>query len=98
MSISKGARTRAELITVGYNLWREKGMEAVTATRTGSLVGVTHAACLYHFKSTALLRDAIAAHAVALRDPIIVPQLLAIKHPVTANMSQAEKMDHLKKL
>lgn len=90
-TMGKGARTRAEILAVGLQVWRERGMERVTCTHVASLVGVTHATCLYHFKTTEGLRNAIAAEAVRQRDSIIVPQLITTNHIAVMGMSDAMK-------
>jgi AcrR family transcriptional regulator len=96
--MTKGERTRASIIAIGMQVWREQGFERVTATRVASLVGITHGAVLYHFKSTDGMRDAIAAHAVWKGDSIIVPQLIAARHPATAQMDNVERSTYLSRL
>lgn len=97
-TVTKGARTRAEIISVGLKLWREHGAERVTASRVAGLLGITHGACLYHFGSTSGMRDAIAAHAVRAEDGIVVPQLIAIRHPAVAHFTLADKASYLNTL
>jgi AcrR family transcriptional regulator len=79
-------------------LWREQGLERVTATRVASLVGITHGAVLYHFDSTDGMRDAIAAHAVWKSDTVIVPQLIAMRHPSTAHMDNVERSAYFSRM
>lgn len=97
MTVGKGARTRASIVEIGLQVWRETP-EKVNANHIASLVGITHGACLYHFKTVDLLRDAIAQHAVRTGDKIVVPMLLAARHPATAELTTEQKAEYLSNL
>lgn len=83
---SHGARVKAAIIATGLDLWRIDPA-SVSARKIGQRVGLTHSACLYHFGTADALKDAIAAEAVRLGDPVIVPQLITARHPATAALS-----------
>lgn len=89
-----GARTRISIINAGLEIWAEENQPATTRA-IGDRIGMTHAAILYHFKSATKLRDAIAEEAVRLRNPIIVPQLLVMKHPAAAQLSEVDRVRFL---
>lgn len=95
--MSKGARTRESIILIGLQVWRENP-DRVNMTHVGSLVGITHAAVAYHFDSSDGLRNAIAEHAVRINDPVVVPMLIAARHPATAALPAAVKAAHLSSL
>lgn len=83
---SHGARVKAAIIATGLDLWRNDPA-SVSARKIGQRVGLTHSACLYHFGTAEALKDALAAEAVRLGDPVIVPQLITARHPATATLS-----------
>ena len=83
---NRGEQVRAAILQTGLAMWPD-----VTARGIGSALGLTHAGCLHHFKSSARLRDAIAAYAVRVRDPVVVPQLIAARHPAVSGLSEDEK-------
>lgn len=95
--MSKGQRTRESIVLVGLQVWRENP-DRVTMSHVGSMVGITHAAVAYHFKSSDKLRNAIAEHAVRTGDPVVVPMLLASRHPATASMTAQQKAPFLQSL
>ena len=87
---SHGARVKAAIVAVGLELWRADPA-TVSARKIGQRVGLTHSACLYHFGTADLLKDAIAREAVRLGDPVIVPQLITARHPATALLSVEQR-------
>lgn len=89
-----GARVKASIITAGLLLWR-RDPASVTARQIGKQMNMTHSAILYHFGSAEALKDAIAAHAVAVGDMIIVPQLITARHPAAAAISPADRVRYL---
>lgn len=95
--MSKGARTKAEIVEVGLQVWRETP-DKVNANHIASLVGITHGAVLYHFRTVDALRNAIAEHAVRIGDCTVIPMLLAAKHPATAGMTAETKAAYLSSL
>lgn len=95
--MSKGLRTKESIILIGLQVWRENP-DRVNMTHVGSLVGITHAAVSYHFGSSDGLRNAVAEHAVRISDPVVVPMLLASRHPATAAMTAQQKAPFLQSL
>lgn len=91
---SHGARVKAAIIATGLDLWRSDP-SSVSARKIGQRVGMTHSACLYHFGTAAALRDAIAAEAVRIGDPVIVPQLITARHPATARLTPDQRASFL---
>lgn len=87
--------TKDKILEVGLDLWSfDPG--SVSARRIGKRLGLTHAAVLYHFGSSGALKDALAAHAVALKDAVIVPMLIAAKHPSVSVLSADERARYLR--
>lgn len=72
--------TRSEILHRGLVIWRDEGVQYLTARRLARDMGVTHGCVAYHFKGQAVLHDAIAAHAVAVRDAKMVALLRAMGH------------------
>lgn len=95
--MSKGQRTRESIILIGLQLWREDPSR-VNMSRVASRIGVTHACVAYHYRSVDKLRNAIAEHAVRVNDPVVVPMLIAARHPATAALPAAVKAAHLSSL
>lgn len=92
--MSKGERTKAEIVQIGLQVWRETP-DRVNASHIASLIGITHAAVLHHYKSSGKLRTAIAEHAVRTGDPIVIPMLLAARHPAVSHMTTEQKAAYL---
>lgn len=89
-----GNRTKAAILATGLTLWRDDP-RSVSARGIGTVLGLTHSAVLYHFGSSAGLRDAVAAEAVRTGCTIIVPQLIASRHAVVADMASADRARYL---
>jgi AcrR family transcriptional regulator len=85
-----GERKKALILMCGVKLWRADPA-SVSARRIGKMMNMTHAAVLYHFGDIAGLKAAIAAEAVRLGDSVIVPQLIASRHPAAAALSVADR-------
>lgn len=85
-----GEKVRAAIVAAGLDLWREHPAY-VSARKVGKAIGLTHSAVLYHFGTSAALRDAVAAEAVRTGCRVVVPQLIALKHPAAAALSAAER-------
>lgn len=97
MTVGKGARTKASIVEIGLQVWRETP-DKVNANHIASLVGITHGAIIYHFDSVDSLRDAIAEYAVRIGDPIVVPMLIAARHPSTSGLTAEQKAAYLSSL
>lgn len=91
---SHGARVKLAIIAAGLDLWRTDPA-SVSARKIGQRVGLTHSACLYHFGNIDCLKESIAYAAVELRDYIIVPQLIAIRHNAVAHLTAEERAEYL---
>lgn len=78
--MSRSEQVKLAILQAGVALWRQDASR-VTARGIGQMLGMTHAGCLHHFKSSARLKDAVAKYAVLTRDPIVVPQLIVARHP-----------------
>ena len=89
-----GKRTKAAILATGLTLWRDDP-RSVSARGIGSALGLTHSAVLYHFGSSDGLRDAIAAEAVRMGCGVIVPQLIASRHPAVADMAAPDRARYL---
>jgi AcrR family transcriptional regulator len=89
-----GERTKIAILDTGMALWRDDP-RSVTARGIGNLLGLTHSAVLYHFGSSADLRDAVALEAVRTGCGTIVPQLIAARHPAVAQMGDVERRGYM---
>lgn len=83
---NRGEQVRAAILQTGLAMWPD-----VTARGIGSALGLTHAGILHHYGSSDRLRDAIAAYAVRVRDPIVVPQLIVARHDAVSGLSDDER-------
>lgn len=90
MTNSHGERRKASILQIGLQHWPD-----VSARRIAGALGMTHSAVLYHFKDIAGLRAAIAAEAVRVGDPLIVPMLIAARHPAVASMGAEQRQKYL---
>ena len=89
-----GERMKLAIIDAGLALWKEN-RQPVSARKVGQHMNMTHSAILYHFESAQGLTDALAAAAVERSDAVIVPMLIAMKHPATAAMSPDQRQAFL---
>lgn len=87
---SHGERVKAAILAAGLALWRDDAA-AVSARKIGARLDMTHSAVLYHFGDVDGLRSALAAEAVRIGDVVIVPQLIASRHPAAATLGEAER-------
>lgn len=94
VDLSHGERKRASILATGIALWRDDPAK-VSARRIGAQLGMTHSAVLYHFGNVEALRSAIAVEAVRVRDDVIIPQLIASRHPAAAALSATERRRYL---
>lgn len=89
-----GERRKAQILETGLELWRTSPAN-VSARQIAKMLGMTHTAVLYHWKTSDALKLAIADHAIRMRDPIVVPMLIVSKHPAISILSNTERMDYL---
>jgi AcrR family transcriptional regulator len=85
-----GDKIKAAILAKGLELWPNASARAIARA-----IGCTHGNVLYHFKSALELQFAIARHAVATGDARIVPQLIAMRNPAVADMSDADRARYL---
>lgn len=90
-----GERRKAEILDTGLQLWRQ-GQIVPTARAIAKSLGMSHTSILYHFKDSESLKEALAGHAVRMRDPVIVPMLIAARNNAAAILTDAEKSAFLK--
>ena len=91
---SHGARIKAAIIAAGLDLWRSDPA-TVSARKIGHVLHMTHSAVLYHFGNAEALKAAIAHEAVQAGDLVIVPQLIAARHPATAGIAPEDRARYL---
>jgi AcrR family transcriptional regulator len=89
-----GERRKAAIIEAGLALWRIDPV-TVSARKIGAKLGMTHSAVLYHFDNADGLKNAIASEAVRIGDGVIVPQLIAARHPAAAGIAPADRRRYL---
>lgn len=89
-----GERRRGEILDTGLRLWRDDPA-SVSARRIGKELGITHTAVLHYFGSANVMHDAIARYAVASRDKVVVPMLIAGRHAAVSSLSDAERAGYL---
>jgi AcrR family transcriptional regulator len=85
-----GDRTKAAILAAGLKLMRDDPA-ALSARRIGKALGMTHSAILYHYGTSKGLVDAIAAHAIAERCPVVTRYLVAVRHPAADALSAADR-------
>ena len=91
---SHGERQRRKIMEAGIRLWRA-GPEYVTARRVAEEAGMSHSNVLYHFQGTAGLKNSLAYYAIKNGDSVIIMHLIAERHPSVANMTDAERLQHM---
>ncbi len=85
-----GERVKAAILAEGLALWRDDPA-SVSARKIGGRLGMTHSAVLYHFGGVETMKAAIADEAVRTACPVIVPQLIASRHPAAGALSVADR-------
>jgi AcrR family transcriptional regulator len=89
-----GQGVKAAILTEGLALWRIDPA-TVSARRIAKQLGMTHANILYHFGSTAGLKNAIALEAIRVGDRKVIPMLIACGHEAAARLSPEERQAYL---
>lgn len=89
-----GERVKASILATGLDLWRGDASK-VSARAIGQALGMTHSAVLYHFGTADALKAAIACEAVRMGDTVIVPMLIAGKHPAADALGAADRRRYL---
>lgn len=93
-NLSHGERVKALILTCGVKLWHSDPA-SVSARAIGKMMDMTHSAVLYHYGNADGLKAAIAAEAVRIGDPVIVPQLIASRHPAAASINDVDRQRYL---
>lgn len=93
-STAHGERVRSDILRTGLDLWRNDPA-SVSARAIGRVLGLTHAGVIYHFDNIANLKQAIAEHAINERDTVVVPQLIAARHPAAFVLNADERAAYL---
>lgn len=88
---------KAEILEIGLVLWRQD-QQSVSARNIGKVIGITHAAVLYHWQSIGNLKAAIADLAVVRGDAVVVPQLIVARHPAAASLSKDQRSAFLARM
>lgn len=89
------ADVKTDILRTGVQLWRAD-VEPSARRIAAELQLSSHAAVLYHFATSVRLRDAIAAHAVAIGESRVIVKLIASGHAAVKSMSDAERVKHLR--
>lgn len=81
---------KRNILEAGVALWPN-----VTARAVARQIGTSHTIVLYHFGDIAGLKIAIAKHAIETGNSSVIAQLIAVRHPAVARMSDATAAKHL---
>lgn len=81
---------KKNILDAGVALWPNVSARAIART-----IGTSHTKVLYHFGNIDGLRSAVAKHAVDLGDSKVIAQLLAVRHPAVARMSNNDAQKYL---
>ena len=82
--MSKSAATRKKILDAGLRSWPD-----VSSRRVGDESGLTHSAVLYHYPANSL-RDAVAQHAIDVRDVRVLRFLFAEEHRFVDGLDPVE--------
>lgn len=93
-STTHGERVKAAILDCGVKLWRADPA-SVSARAIGKALDMTHGGVLYHYGTADALKLAIADEAVRIGDPVVVPMLIAAKHPAIANLPGVDRARYL---
>jgi AcrR family transcriptional regulator len=85
-----GDRVKVSILAAGLALWR-CNPGSVSARAIGQRIGMSHSAVLYHYKSSDALKTAIAAEAVRIGDKVIIPMLIASRHPAADTLNANDR-------
>lgn len=85
-----GERRKAMILACGVKLWRNDPA-SVSARRIAGMMKMTHGAVLHYFDNAAAMHRAIADEAVRTGDPVIVPMLIASRHPAADALSATDR-------
>lgn len=79
-----GHDRKHQLLTAALQLAARDGLHAITREGVATLAGCATGLITRYFRSMSLLRHAVVAEAVRVRDLSVLAQALAIKHPAAA--------------
>lgn len=86
---------RRAILDAGLEVARTDGIYGVSFQKVGTRLNVTHQAVIYYFARVAILRDAVAQHAVDTKNIDVVAQLITVRHPVTRKFDTATRTYYL---
>ena len=84
-----------KILDTGLKIWRDEGLDKVTLRNIATALEITHPGILYHFKTVALLKNAIASRALHLNDIKVIRQLIVTEHEVVSSMSSEDRNRYL---
>lgn len=90
MKRDRNAETRRKILNAGLKLWPNVTQQAIA-----DRIGITRQAVSLHFKQ-GMLKDAIAEHAVKMNNSRVIVQLIAVGHPLVADLSPSDRARHFK--
>lgn len=86
---------KVDILEMGLRLWRAD-VEPSARRIAIELKLSSHAAVLYHFKSSLGLRNAIAYHAVEQGESRVIVRLISENHTAVASMSDDMRQEHMR--
>lgn len=91
----QGEKTYQKILKTGIALWLQNP-DNVSALSISTRIGISHATVLYHFPYG--VKDAVAEHAVEIKNARIIAQLIASGHAAIRDMSPTERTMYLKSI
>ena len=89
-AVKKGEATKKRILDAGVKLWPD-----ATAFSIARALDMTHPTISYHFGKGDDLRNAVAAHAVAIGNSHVIAQLIATKHKAVKKLTTVERQKHM---
>ncbi len=89
------AEIKQRMIAGGLMICRDRGLDAVTGPAISKMLDISHSYVNHLFDGAEGFRNAVAEEAVKLRDPDIIPCLIAAHHPAATALSQDERVAFL---
>ena len=90
--MSKGERTRMEILEAGLKIWRYDPSK-VNAVNIAKLIGKTHPAVYHHFPRN--IKKAVASYGVRKGDSVVIVHLILTNDPLVESLSEDERQKHL---
>lgn len=86
--------TKQRILDAGLRLAR-KGLDTITLRAVGDEADISHTNIAYYFGNAEGLRDAVAEHALKMRDAEAIAHLIVDKHPSITTLTLAERRLYL---